>query len=73
VRRVVTAAGLPVAPPPELSPDRFLELMAVDKKVLAGRLRLVLLRGIGESLITDAIDPALLRATLANAQVLGRH
>ncbi|HHI75934.1 MAG TPA: 3-dehydroquinate synthase, partial [Gammaproteobacteria bacterium] len=45
-RRVDAAlrqARLPVAPPPELTPARFRELMAVDKKVLGGRLRLVLL------------------------------
>ena len=38
--------------------------MAVDKKVQDGRLRLVLLKAIGESLVTDRFDPALLRATL---------
>jgi 3-dehydroquinate synthase len=41
--------------------------MAVDKKVKEGRLRLVLLRGIGEAVVTDAFDPALLRATLEAA------
>jgi len=64
IRRVVAAAGLPIDPPPELSADRFLELMAVDKKVLEGRLRLVLLRGIGTALVTDDFDPTLLRAIL---------
>jgi 3-dehydroquinate synthase len=67
-RRVIAAAGLPVDPPPGLSADRFLELMAVDKKVLEGRLRLVLLRGIGRALVTDDFDPALLRATLDAAR-----
>jgi 3-dehydroquinate synthase len=38
--------------------------MAVDKKVLEGRLRLVLLRGIGTALVTDDFDPTLLRAIL---------
>lgn len=64
IRRVIAAAGLPTDPPPGLSADRFLELMAVDKKVLGGRLRLVLLRGIGAALVSDDFDPALLRATL---------
>jgi 3-dehydroquinate synthase len=68
IRDLIGRAGLPTAPPPDLSPSRFLELMAVDKKVLDGRLRLVLLRGIGDALVTDAFDPAQLRATLgANA------
>jgi len=64
IRRVIAAAGLPVDPPAALSADRFVELMAVDKKVLDGRLRLVLLRGIGEAQVADDFDPALLRATL---------
>jgi 3-dehydroquinate synthase len=64
---LVARAGLPVAPPAGLGADRFLDLMAVDKKVKEGRLRLVLLRGIGEAVVTDAFDPALLRATLEAA------
>jgi 3-dehydroquinate synthase len=56
-------AGLPTSPP-ALSTERFLELMAVDKKVLDGSLRLVLLQGIGRALVTDTFDHAQLRATL---------
>ena len=66
-RRVDAAlrqARLPVAPPPELTPARFRELMAVDKKVLGGRLRLVLLKGIGGALVTDDFPPEALDATL---------
>lgn len=44
-------AGLPVAGPAILSPDRYLELMAHDKKVTDGQLRLVLLRSIGRAVI----------------------
>ncbi len=57
-------ARLPVAPPPELTPARFGELMAVDKKVLGGRLRLVLLKGIGGALVTDDFPSEALDATL---------
>jgi 3-dehydroquinate synthase len=71
IRRAVAAARLPVAPPPGLGADRFLELMAVDKKVLEGRLRLVLLRSIGEALVSDAFDPAMLRLTLEGAPIGG--
>ena len=63
-RDLIARAGLPTAPPPELSAARLLDLMAVDKKVLDGRLRLVLLRGIGAAVVTDQFDPAHLRATL---------
>lgn len=39
---------LPVAPPKGMAPEDFLQRMAVDKKVLDGRLRLVLLEAIGK-------------------------
>ncbi|MGN5945726.1 3-dehydroquinate synthase, partial [Pseudomonas aeruginosa] len=45
--RLLGRAGLPVVPPAEMSAEDFLEDMAVHKKVLDGRLRLVLLQGRG--------------------------
>ncbi|MBA6413950.1 3-dehydroquinate synthase [Parahaliea sp. F7430] len=44
---------LPVEPPPEMSLADFQTLMARDKKVIDGRLRLVLLREIGSAVIVD--------------------
>jgi 3-dehydroquinate synthase len=44
-------AGLPTQGP-ALGADRYLELMALDKKVAAGKLRLLLLRKIGEGVIS---------------------
>lgn len=64
---LVRRAGLPVAPPPDLAPARALELMGHDKKVQAGKLRLVLLKGIGQAVVTADFDPAQLRATLEAA------
>lgn len=67
VERVVAAAGLPVNPPGEISAERFLTLMSVDKKVMDGQMRLVLMRGIGQSVITADFDPqALQQAVGAN-------
>ena len=40
------------------------DLMAVDKKVLDGGLRLVLLKAIGEAVVTGEFDDARLDATL---------
>ena len=57
-------AHLPLAPPPDLTADDFLSLMAVDKKVQDGRLRLILLRGLGQGVIADDVDPVRLRETL---------
>ncbi|WP_297528317.1 3-dehydroquinate synthase [Thiohalobacter sp.] len=67
IARLLEAAALPTRPPADLDSDRFLELMAVDKKVLDGGLRLVLLRGIGHAVVTDDFDPAALRAVLDEA------
>ncbi|MBI5792372.1 MAG: 3-dehydroquinate synthase [Rhodocyclales bacterium] len=48
-------AGLPVRGP-DLGADRYLELMSHDKKVIAGSLRLVLLRQMGDA-VTSAEAP----------------
>ncbi len=61
---LVRRAGLPTRPPATISVARFLELMAVDKKVRAGRLRLVLLRRIGEAVLTTDFDETLLRESI---------
>lgn len=64
VIQLLQRAHLPVRPPPELDSEAFLRLMAVDKKVQDGRLRLVLLRDLGDGVVVDQVDAALLRATL---------
>ncbi len=64
IRRLIDRAGLPVTAPRGLDAGRFLELMAVDKKAQAGRLRLVLLRAIGEAELRSDTDPGVLRALL---------
>jgi 3-dehydroquinate synthase len=67
VRDLVSAAGLP-SEPPAIPPDRFRELMAVDKKARAGRLRLVLLKGVGHAVVTEAFDDSALARTLDEYQ-----
>lgn len=69
VRRILMQAGLPVEPP-VMSVDDFLRYMAVDKKVKDGQLRLVLLRGLGNALVSTAPEH-LLRETLAIGDRLG--
>ncbi|MGH1484898.1 MAG: 3-dehydroquinate synthase [Cellvibrionaceae bacterium] len=53
LRTLLVAAELPVQIPSDMSVEKFLDLMSVDKKVIDGRLRLVLLKAIGESIVTD--------------------
>ncbi|OGI48239.1 MAG: 3-dehydroquinate synthase [Candidatus Muproteobacteria bacterium RIFCSPHIGHO2_12_FULL_60_33] len=66
IEKLIKCARLPVRAPGTLSTARFLELMAVDKKVLNGRLRLVLLKRLGEAVVTDDYPRAELEATLAS-------
>jgi len=60
---VVAAARLPVRAP-QLGDDRYIELMKVDKKAEAGRIKFVLLERIGQPCVTG-VPADMLRATLA--------
>ena len=66
---LIARAHLPLRAPAELDATRMLELMGVDKKVMDGKMRLVLLKGIGRALITDAVPPALLKQTLDQGRI----
>ena len=66
LRRLIERAGLPVAGP-GLPADRYLELMSVDKKAQAGRLRFILLERLGSAVIRGDVSPDALRATLEAA------
>ncbi|MEE8056530.1 MAG: 3-dehydroquinate synthase [Pseudomonadales bacterium] len=68
ISQLLERANLPVKPP-KMTCEQFLSLMAVDKKVLDGRLRLVLLKGIGEAVVTSEIETADVIATLITAGV----
>jgi len=58
-------AKLPVKAPADMAPETFVQLMGVDKKVIDGRLRLVLLEGMGKAIVTSDIDRNLLMQTFA--------
>lgn len=64
VRSLLERAGLPTKVPKSLGVERMLELMAVDKKVKDGKIRLVLLKDIGNAVLTDDFDLELLQQTL---------
>ncbi|WP_421868494.1 3-dehydroquinate synthase [Motiliproteus sp.] len=64
VKQIFSRARLPLLPPKEMQPDDFMSLMAVDKKVLDGQLRLVLLRQLGDAIVTADFSPASLQSTL---------
>lgn len=63
VESLLLRAALPVRPP-ALNAQDFLGHMQVDKKNVHGKIRLVLLRGIGDAVVTDDFPPSLLQETL---------
>jgi 3-dehydroquinate synthase len=64
LRDVLARTGLPIEAPP-LGAAKVYELMQMDKKVLGGTVRLVLLEKLGRAIVTDQYPKAALEATLA--------
>ncbi len=59
---IIASAGLPIQAP-AWSPDRYIELMSVDKKAQSGVPKFILLDGLGKAISTK-VDAAALKATL---------
>ena len=62
---LIRAAGLPDVAP-DLGVDAYLDFMGHDKKVESGRLRFVLLKKLGEAVVTGDVPPQVLRDTLTD-------
>jgi len=67
IRALLVQANLPVRPPRTMTVAEFLDLMAVDKKVLDGQLRLVLLQSVGSAIVTADFPLDMLKASIADA------
>lgn len=57
-------AKLPTQPPQDMTEAQWMNLMSVDKKVMDGKLRLVLIRQLGDAHVTTNFDKAALVKTL---------
>jgi 3-dehydroquinate synthase len=64
VLSLLQRAGLPTDAP-AFAPERFLELMSVDKKAKDGRLRFVVLERIGSARVRGDVPAAMLEETLS--------
>ena len=64
IKRVLTLANLPIVPPP-IAVATALDLMGHDKKVQRGQIRLILLKSIGDAVLTDDFNEALLTEVLS--------
>ena len=63
IHRLLSAANLPLNAP-NIGTEKYLNLMANDKKVEGGKIRLVLQQGIGKAVITSDYDAIKLQQTL---------
>lgn len=63
IRQIFERAGLPVIAP-NLGADQYLQLMGLDKKVVGGQIRFVLLKAIGHAVISGDVPADMLRTTL---------
>jgi 3-dehydroquinate synthase len=65
LKDILEKAGLPTGLP-EPAPDRLLEAMQHDKKVVEGKIRFALPRKIGEAFITDDVNISVIEKALVN-------
>jgi len=68
VINILQAARLPTTPPANMSCDQYVDLMAVDKKNVDGKIRVILLEAVGKASLPVNVELAQLQATL-NAYV----
>ena len=67
IANIFKAAQLPIQAP-NLGVEKYMDLMSLDKKVIDGKIRLVLQQGIGQSVVTSDYDAQALRQTLTMAE-----
>jgi len=64
---IIERANLPIRAPEQMSTDKFLELMSVDKKVSDGVLKLVLYKSLGDAVVTADYTTEALKETIADS------
>lgn len=63
VRKLFERAGLPTLGP-KLGAEKYMQLMGLDKKVADGKIRFVLLKSLGDAVMTGDVPQAMLEQTL---------
>lgn len=64
---ILERANLPVTAPQKLTPENFIDLMSVDKKVSDGVLKLVLYKALGHAVITTDYTQDVLKEAIAES------
>jgi 3-dehydroquinate synthase len=62
IRRLIEKAGLPLEIPPEVSRERLIQCMEVDKKSAEGKIRFVMCEGIGKTRFHSLTPEEILRS-----------
>lgn len=65
--KLLQQANLPVTSPKEMTPEQYMTAMSIDKKVINGTMKFILLKGLGDAIVTSDYDPALLQQTLTHS------
>ncbi|PPD34084.1 MAG: 3-dehydroquinate synthase [Methylomonas sp.] len=64
IQAIFKAANLPITPPAEMATEQYVDLMAVDKKNVDGKIRVILLEAVGKASLPVNVDLVQLQATL---------
>jgi 3-dehydroquinate synthase len=65
---ITAAADLPLKAPSKIDLEAFVDAMTVDKKNIEGKIRLVLLKALGEAFVTDQFDKELMKLVIKGNQ-----
>lgn len=71
VKQIIQNANLPIACP-TIPLNEFLAYMSHDKKVLDGKIRLILMKQLGQAVITDDFDVDEMKQAILNNQNKGQ-
>ncbi len=65
-RSLIKQVQLPITAPKEMTVDDFIQAMAIDKKNVQGQIRLVLLKNLGEPIVTQDFNLELMKAVIGD-------
>jgi 3-dehydroquinate synthase len=68
IKALLQSANLPVQLPAEISSEVLLKQMMIDKKNIHGKLRLVLLKKLGDGIVTDDVSEKEIYQSLSNSR-----
>jgi 3-dehydroquinate synthase len=68
IRQTIHSFGLPVSVPQNMTADRMVSGLSLDKKARGGRARFVLPERIGRVVVTDAVTPEMVREVIVESQ-----